>query len=131
MVDKKQMGAWLQNKGLERVEEYAKRGRKLARVDAAMLKQQWIELFKLWAQEPTDAELRDRFEDIEAELQLRGDTPPVDAVKAEMDGLTKLVKDAFDRLSLDPERLKEMSLEIAEDYRRFAGTLAAAKKTRH
>jgi hypothetical protein len=71
---------------MEETEEYVARGRRFERLALEDLVERWKAFFKAWCRVHT-AELYREFADAGAELRLRGEELPFDAVKAEFTAL--------------------------------------------
>ena len=111
--------AFSRSQAIDRTEDYVKRGRPLAAIDAALLREQWIEAYRKWCREVRNYDLQREANDIESELSLRGEEVPIDRVVAEMHTLADALKQEL--LKLDMEQLKRMGetmLAELEDYRR-------------
>ena len=67
---------------LEETESYLVRGRRFERLSKEDLSERWIAGFKAWCRDRT-LELQREFDDAAAELMLRGEEPPFDAVRDE------------------------------------------------
>jgi hypothetical protein len=67
---------------LEETESYLVRGRRFERLSKEDLSERWIAGFKAWCKDRT-LELQREFDDTAAELMLRGEEPPFDAVRDE------------------------------------------------
>jgi hypothetical protein len=79
--------AYLENKQMLQLEDYLKRGRRLAAVGGDELKSLWVAAFKEFATnlgKPFDAR---NFEDTSAEFAARREEPPFDLVTSEMAAL--------------------------------------------
>jgi hypothetical protein len=99
-----EMLALLENQRLLHLEDYVKRGRELASIDSEELRDRWIIEFKKWvASRPRYMDQRAR-DDIEGELALRGEQPPFDLVKDELEALRVASRAAMDQLKRDPLR---------------------------
>lgn len=86
--------AFLQSKSMNEAADYVARGRAHQGEGSEVLKDRWIEAFRLWAADHNQAKPMD---DLRAELELRGEEPPYEAVKAELDAVTaKLAAMEFD-----------------------------------
>jgi len=111
--------AWLQNQGLDQVEDYVGRGRQFGGVDADELRRGWVAAYKVWARDLQNVDARKLSEDLEAELSLRGEEPPYSLVKAEHDAVTAAAMAAAEDLLRDPERMREIGSGIARDMIAF------------
>lgn len=80
--------AFLQDKSMNEAADYVARGRAHKDEEIGVLKERWIESFKLWAADP--AQVR-RMNDLKAEIELRGEEPPYEAIEAELEAVTARV----------------------------------------
>ena len=113
--------AFSRSQAIDRTQDYVKRGRPLAAVEAATLKEQWIATYRRWCRDVRNYDLQRDANDIESELSLRGEEVPIDRVVGEMQALAEGLKQEL--LKLDAEQLKRMGetmLAELEDYRRRA-----------
>jgi hypothetical protein len=127
-LDDNDLSAWLQSKGFERTELYVRRGRFLAKEPTEDLQKAWVPTFKVWAKDPGNPEMKALLEDIEAELQLRGIEPSYDAVRKQLAELTETLRQAYDDLLKDPERLREVGRDMLTEFRGFLASVEQAKK---
>jgi hypothetical protein len=108
-----ELSAFLENQQFLRLEDYVKRGRDLVGMDTGDLKDRWIIEFKKWvATRPRYTDQRAR-EDIEGELALRGEQPPFDLVKDEVEALRVASRAAMDQLRRDPLALARAERNVA------------------
>jgi hypothetical protein len=115
-----EMLAFLENQQLMRLEDYVKRGRELAGIDGGELRERWITEFRKWvAFRPRYMDQRVR-EDIEGELALRGEQPPFDFVKDELETLRAASRAAMDQLKRDPLALARAERKLADDMIEFS-----------
>jgi hypothetical protein len=114
------MSSWLANKNFEHLEKYVHAGRKFRDLDIGEVKRQWVIAFKiLGANFRNDPPER---ADLEAELQIRGQEPPHDLVKPELEALKKAAAEAFKQIQAEG-RTEEVGADIErdlEEYRRRA-----------
>jgi hypothetical protein len=80
--------AFLGNEQLKKTEAYVKRGRRFEKIGTPELKERWIAAMKRWAEATSkrtleDADERTERDDIDAELLLRREEPPLDRVEKE------------------------------------------------
>jgi hypothetical protein len=108
------MAAFMQCEALDRVADYARRGRRFSRFEADDLTTRWIAAFKVWAANPRD---RAESDDLEAGLQLRGLKSPYDRVKKEFDALIAAVEAIM--AENNPRRLLELNVELRRDLVEF------------
>jgi hypothetical protein len=126
----KLMLAHLENKRIEYASEYARRGRPFADVAAESLQGGWLLAFRAWATSARDGQKYDRraLEDMEAEMYLRGNDPPLHLVKEQVEMLVAASKRSTDGLMRDPKRLRQLEQELGEDLAVFAQSLDDTRK---
>jgi hypothetical protein len=117
---------WLANQQLERLEEYLKCGRPLASASIEELKARWVTLTENWAKSPRGVDHRER-EDIEAEMQVRKVSPPVELAKDAIQTLRRKSKERTDKILQDPERYARMARELHEEVDQFEATTKGKK----
>jgi hypothetical protein len=120
--------AFLADKRMDEVQRYATKGRPLIDVDTASLKDEWVRTFGAWCHDPTDKNLRLRYEDQEAELTLRGVAVPLDRVERELQILTQSAREALTEAKADPERWDECRDALREDMLQFARSIDEASE---
>jgi hypothetical protein len=118
--------AWLANQQLERLEEYLKRGRPLASAPIEELNARWVTLTENWANSPRGVDHRER-EDIEAEMQVRKVTPPVELAKDAIQTLRRKSKELDAKIFQDPEHYARMARELDEKVDQFEATTKGKK----
>ena len=94
------------------------------------LQQEWLVQFRAWADY---AELGERFDltmfnDMEAEMSLRGREPPYELAKTEFDRVTAASRRATDELQRDPEALMDGGRDVEADLSAFRESLKNSKK---
>ena len=124
------MLAHLTNKRIERATEYARRGRLLELVPDEDLNQHWLLAFRAWTANERRGREYDRraLEDMEAEMYLRGNDPPLSRVLAEIKILRKASSRRTNKLERDPEKLMEFERKLGEDLAAFAQSIDDTKK---
>ena len=121
--------AWLDNHSFEYAEAYVRRGRHLRETASAELERRWIEGYRRWAATAGREEFdHTDLEDIEAELSLRGEEPPRDAVKDETAALIAVVERMTQQLDRDPENKARFESELADEFRQFLQATRSAPK---
>jgi hypothetical protein len=97
-----EMLAFRENRQRLQLEDYVRRGRELASIDSGDLRDRRVVEFRKWvASRPRSMDHRAR-EDIEGELALRGEQPPFDLVKEELEVLRAASWAAMDQLIVPP-----------------------------
>ena len=120
------MRGWIDNRLLDQIQDYVGRGRRLAGIDYARLRRQWIASMNLWSTKSANAEDHKLREDIQAELQLRGHPLPYDCVKDDLARLT-VMSEAFIE-SLKPEDRARMSRRIGTQIDTFHASVKKSLK---
>lgn len=115
--------AWLHNTQLERVEKYVKRGRPLSSIETETLKQNWVVTFRKWLCDPSNSSTKAEREDIESELEIRKETPPVNLVE---DALNASARAGVERLRADPTQFEQANRDIWEEIVEFLRGLEKA-----
>jgi hypothetical protein len=121
------MLAWLNDQTFKQAEDYLRRGRGLADVPTAELKERWIVTFKAWAANWRNEPLRDLRAALEAELSLRKEEPPHDSVKPEMEALVNASRKATEQLERDPKRMDEVQRGLQEELDIFKQSFSGKK----
>jgi ribosomal protein L20A (L18A) len=115
--------SYSRSQALDRTEDYLKRGRGLAAVPAAELKDRWVETYRIWCADVRNWELQKIANDIESELALRREEVPIERVAEEMRTLAEALKREVKRLDRDQiRRMGEHMLGEIEEYRRRSRT---------
>jgi len=97
---------------LEETESYLVRGRRFERLSKEDLSERWIAGFKAWCRDRT-LELQREFDDAAAELMLRGEEPPFDAVRDETAALAdEAARDVSTHGGADRARLRARIREL-------------------
>lgn len=118
---------YFQNQGSVIAENYLKRGRRLKDVETGVLKERWIELYKEFFGARDDTRRAER-EDVSAELELRGEEIPFDAVAVEIEALKKDINVELARQKIDnPARLADSVRDIELEIEMFRGQLKKPK----
>ena len=126
MTPEDQAEAFLQNDALEKAQAYARRGRRHERVALDELRDLWVVAFKVWTTDVGNPLLRSMVEDLEAELVLRGVTPPHERVKEAAETLRALARQLLDELS--PDEYRRVATDLQRDVAAFARATRAAPK---
>jgi hypothetical protein len=118
--------AYLNNRLLEEIEAYTKRGRTFAKLEIEELESQWAAAFKRWAtkrlrREPCDSREMD---DFLAELALRDRQPPLHLVRAEFDALCA----AQDEQHQKPGVLARMERQFTDELDAFLQSVSRKRK---
>jgi hypothetical protein len=124
------MLAHLENKRIEGATAYARRGRPLAAMSDEDLHRDWLLAFRAWAASERDGKKCDHRaqEDMEAEMYLRGNDPPLNLVKEEITTLRVASERRMDQFNRDPKKLLELDQQLSEDLAAFAQSLDDTKK---
>ncbi|MBI3513990.1 MAG: hypothetical protein HY060_08010 [Proteobacteria bacterium] len=126
MKPEDQADAFLRNISLETAQAYANRGRRHEHVPTEQLVDAWVVAFKIWTSDYQNALLRGFYEELEAELVLRGIEPPYERVKEAADKLRDIARQLIDNLS--PQEHARVSADIQRDVDAFTAAARAARK---
>ncbi|SRR5258707_2525795 len=118
--------AFLKNRALEKAQDYVTRGRCHAAVPTADLVDAWVVTFKVWVSDHQNPLLRGLFNDVEAELVLRGIEPPYDRAQDAADKLRAMARQLIGDLS-SPDYAR-ISKEIGREVDAFTAATQAAPK---
>jgi hypothetical protein len=119
--------AWMDSDRMERTADYVKRGRRLAKDDTAALKERWLITFKSLC----DTRFLDELEvsqEIECELELRGEEAPTELVVADINKLAAALKKHMKTVRRDPVKWAESNRQANAHFDAFAQKVDAAKK---
>ena len=120
--------AWIQDKRLQDVEDYVRRGRQLSDVPTEELMSRWVALFKHQAYQPNLVEPSLESTDIDAELQIRKIELPFELVEAEFKMIEDKTRIAYEAASKDPNRMKQGSEAALDDLTEFLERSAQTRK---
>jgi len=98
---------------LGRTQSYVERGRSLAALTEAEMKEEFVQAYCAFAHEGND-KARLRSDDISAEYMLRGLEEPYELIAAEVDIITDRAVKAFNNLS--DGRKEQIERELQESY---------------
>lgn len=118
--------AFLKNRALEKAQDYAARGRCHAQVPTEELVDAWVVTFKVWVSDHQNPLLRGLFNDVEAELVLRGIEPPYDRAKEAAEKLRAMARQVIGDLS-SPDYAR-ISAEIQREVDAFTQATKATPK---
>jgi hypothetical protein len=110
--------AWAENERMERLQDYLKRGRKLADVPLEELRTRWMALIREEA-ENTDAFDHGEEQDIRSEMAVRKVEPPFDLVRDALDAMKAKAKERWAKVQHDPSRALQFELELRRKLARF------------
>jgi hypothetical protein len=100
----------IDNSLMNQADDYVKRGRRLAGLDVADLKEVWVATFREMLVN-SDLNYRDYFNDADSEFRLRRLEPPCDIVQAELDAYARETN-----LLADKDRiLRQARLDLLRD----------------
>jgi transposase len=112
---------------MERIGGYARRGCRLRNESSEALVERWVEVVREWCDEPTNVNLTEETEDIEAELSLRGVPVPEDRVADAVGRLGHSLKRSYEEnLTADPEHSEKMADAFRNELLRFARSVDEA-----
>jgi hypothetical protein len=109
--------SWLDYRSMDRIERYVTRGRQLSELDDHELGRRWVVAFKTWVAKMPEQPNRSALLDFEAELSLRGKTPPYQLARDEFKVLIERSKQIFAGLS--PEALERAAWQVSNDLKAF------------
>lgn len=106
-----QVLGWLTNEGSRDVEDYVKRGRQFKEKEIGFLKERWIELYlEMFNFDNTNGQERN---DINAEIELRGEEPPYLTITKELEAYTEKAASEMDRLKKEePDRYADINRDL-------------------
>jgi hypothetical protein len=110
--------AWAENERMERLQDYLKRGRKLADAPLEELRTRWMALIREEA-ENTDAFDHGEEQDIRSEMAVRKVEPPFDLVRDALDAMKAKAKERWAKVQHDPSRALQFELELRRKLARF------------
>jgi hypothetical protein len=124
------MLAHFENKRIEAATAYAQRGRPLAAMSDEDLHRDWLLAFKAWAASERDGKKCDHRtqEDMEAEMYLRGNDPPLNLVKEEITTLRIVSQRRMNKFNRDPKKLLELDRQLGKELAAFAQSIDDTKK---
>jgi hypothetical protein len=119
--------AWMNSDRMERTADYVKRGRRLAKDDTAALKERWLITFKSLCDTLFVDEL-EASQEIECELELRGEEAPTELAVSEISKLAAALKRHMKIVRRDADKWDESNRRMNADFDAFAQSVEAAKK---
>jgi len=109
---------YVQNRQSEDAERYLKSGRRFKDADIGYLKERWVELHR----EMINFDETNRIErdDVNAEIELRGEEIPFAVIKDEFQAFAeKMAKWVEDSQQTDSDKFREAGIELALDIEKF------------
>ena len=101
---------------LDRIADYASRGRVHERLTDQQLAEQWVNAIRQCAHASFDEQRRAFETDLKAEFQLRSIEPPYEQVKLEMDRIAADISSGFEKMKRDnPDAISKMAEEFEQD----------------
>jgi hypothetical protein len=119
MTSKDAVFRFLENRRIERAEDYVKRGRALEKLGEVELEQRFVAAYRRLAAEPANAETRRLTDDIDAEYLLRGKELPYGLVSTELEAFTAAANAVIQKLRGDPVELDRVNRELEDDIEAF------------
>jgi hypothetical protein len=111
--------------------DYVRRGRRFEYMETEALKAMWVSIVRKMAIEPTNRGLLLASNDVDTELQIRGNDPRYGAAKAEVDAYLRSLSDAMSKLrKTDPNQWKRVATEMTADVERFTEQNKALRLSR-
>jgi hypothetical protein len=117
--------AFLENEKLEQTNDYLRRARPYAGLDAADLEARWVAAFRDFAADIGDDSDIVRMFDLEAEYRLRRIRLPEELVAAEQE---RLDRDMENWLAEDPESWDQMADQVLDEIATFRVDSALSAK---
>jgi hypothetical protein len=114
-----QVRSWLQSREVDEAADYARRGRAHVSLSDVELVEQWKAAFRAYVANFRSQKARAAECDLKAELQLRGQEPPLAEVKEDMDKLCNAAVESVREMEKSPDAYKAMNEGIASDLAEF------------
>jgi outer membrane murein-binding lipoprotein Lpp len=118
--------AFIESNKVDRVADYARRGRQHSRLSDDALVAAWKTAFQAMASDPHSAELRAVESDLDSEISLRGLANPIEDVSEAVQTLVSKVSALDQEMKANPEEYASSKAELAKDLEEFR-----AKRDRH
>jgi len=115
----RQILRYLENRRMEELEAYAKRGRPLARLDDSELRQAFVMVFKVLANDPSNETAFRALRSIQPEFTLRRQEIPYDLVKEDLDGFVMRINEGVQKILANPVDTYRIDSELEEDLASF------------
>jgi len=111
--------AWAENERMERLQDYLKRGRKLAGVPLEELRTRWMALIREWAENTSSFDHNEE-QDIRSEMAARKVEPPFDLVRDALNAIKAKAKEHWaEVLQHNPFRALQFELDLRQSIERF------------
>jgi hypothetical protein len=111
--------SWMESGRLDHTAAYLARGRSHANLTDSELSEAWQRTMIAMAEDPFSAEIREREQDLGAEIDLRGSQRPCDLVKEAIEEYISKIDKAHEDLKNDPEEYQRSNEEIIRDISKF------------
>jgi hypothetical protein len=115
--------AFMHDRRLEELADYAHRGRRFAPLSTECLKAMWAERFRYWSRNVYCSEDKEKLDDLASELELRGEVEPIERVPAEWDAAWREIEEIL----LDAARRRRFLAAVGREYKTYLAAVAAAK----
>jgi hypothetical protein len=118
---------FLMSRSTEKIRDYLERGRRFTDGATSDLDAAWLAILKKLPENPVDPIFQLAWDDIEAELELRGREPPYKSSPADFEAFIRSV-DALvtDKQETDPDDWDRMNTALTDDLRQFIKAKARA-----
>lgn len=105
---------------MEEIADYARRGRRFARLAPKRLEDLWVEMFRVWATDTGDVDVMAAWTDLDCEFALRGGQTPEHRIRAERAALGREFKRRYEAAMADPALKAEMTERFRKAFTAFA-----------
>jgi hypothetical protein len=117
MADDPETLSIFQDQSLQVMRDYLERGRRLTAIGDEELTLRWVELVGIWAVRDFAGNEHVAFDDLVAEIRLRGRELPFDLVTAEMEAVRLRSQTHIDNLS--PSQPRRLERDLPATLERF------------
>jgi hypothetical protein len=110
---------FLESRRVDRIADYAQRGRKYRQLDDDALIARWLASVKAMADAPLEPSHRDEYDDTEAELALRKIDPPFAAAEPDFERYMEVTDAEIRKIKRDPQQLSALTDSLVADLLAF------------
>jgi hypothetical protein len=111
--------SWLESNSVDHTAEYISRGRRHLRLQDAELLEQWKNALRLMAADVKQPQHRSLFNDLGAEIKMRGIKEPFDEVREIFEAFQNAAAAEIERKLQDPDEASRINEEIVRDLEDF------------
>jgi hypothetical protein len=111
--------SFLESQRLNRLADYVSRGRKFGALTIDAVEDGWRTTMKAMSLAPSEPAHRDLNSEYEAELELRGSTPPFDTAKEDVERYLAATKKIIEHRMADTDEWKRMKDDLVRDLTSF------------